>query len=65
MKKIKATFIGKDFQNGYRTSLEYHLNIYHDEMGEITVYYLGGDSSLVRYKNIFSFIENWSNISSI
>ncbi len=70
MRRIRATFIGEDNSLGYVHKYTYNLIIVYIEEAAITIRREDTSQQVVHngvceYSNIFAFLDNWSNISSI
>ncbi len=65
MKKIKATFIGQDGNLGYEHGKEYELHIealrWHPG-SSMRIYCLANREGTCPYRNIETFLENWTHI---
>ncbi len=64
MRRIRATFIGEDGSLGYTNKYTYNLVIPYIEDSEITIR-REDETGEITYSNVFTFLDNWSNISSI
>ncbi len=61
-KKIKAVFKGKDGSCGYKTGMEYTLNLKHKLGANIEISKTDICANVVEYSSMITFLNNWDNI---
>lgn len=64
MKKIRATFIGKDGSLGFRNGVDYQLTVSTGKILEIRGTGEAGQVVCI-YGSFTSFLSNWDNIQNI
>lgn len=63
MKRIKATFIGKDGSLEYVTGKEYSLYVIEGYNEAMRIWRVSGGGTCA-YRSIIAFLNNWTNIKT-